>query len=599
MTTGTAPADETAPAEAEVRAALERVLASASFRASPQLGAFLRFVVDEVLGGRGANLKGYTIAVEALGRDPRFNPQIDPIVRVEATRLRRALERHYAAEGGDDPVIIALPRGTYAPVFTRRVGDNPTAPALPGPMPPSPPSQRPPSLARPAVGAALRVLVFVAVIAAVIAGRTATQPDGALANGPAITGSTAPDGAPTSARPSNGMPVLEVETLRVVGQPGQGDIAPESLTETIKDAFARFDTINVASQSPPAEEGSGAVNAAPRSRADYRLSGAVEYGEHGAVLRFQLIDAREGTIAWSRRLTTERGDPPAAESRVAVALTDALLQSYGVIRARDHAKQLASPTGDPRYRCVLEAAESFRSYAAPDHERARGCLEHLTAAEPSFAVGFEFLAAIYYREYALGLGGRRDDRATLDLALRAAGRALELNPESGHAYQMLFVVLFARGDLDSAFAAGEKAMALNRYDTTAIAEYGGRLILTGETARGMAMMQRAGETGGLRPGWQHFYMFLGYYLDGDMKEAASQADQITADGYPLGLVARAITAKAAGDTNLAHDLIERLIDLAPGWRKDARGELARAIRAPAIVERLLQGLAEAGLSDAS
>src|SRR5689334_12663883 len=596
MTTGTAPADETALAESEVRAALERVLASASFRASPQLGAFLRFVVDEVLAGRGANLKGYTIAVEALGRDPRFNPQIDPIVRVDATQLRRALERHYAAEGGDDPVIIALPRGTYAPVFTRRTADNPTAPAHPSE---TPPSQRPPSLVRPAVGAALRVLVFVAVIAAVIAGRVATQPDGALANGPDITGSTAPDSAPTSARPSNGMPVLEVEALHVLGAPGQGDIAPESLTETIKDAFARFDTINVASQSPPAEEGLGAVNAAPRSRADYRLTGSVEYGDHGAVLRFQLIDAREGTIAWSRRLTTERGDPPAAESRVVVALTDALLQSYGVIRARDHAKQLASPTGDPRYRCVLEAAESFRSYAAADHERARGCLERLTAAEPSFAVGFEFLAAIYYREYALGLGGPRDDRATLDLALRAARRALELNPESGRAYQMLFVVLFARGDVDSAFAAGEKAMALNQYDTTAIAEYGGRLILTGETARGMAMMQRAGETGGLRPGWQHFYMFLGYYLDGDMKEAASQADQITVDGYPLGLVARAITAKAAGDANLAHDLIARLLDLAPGWRKDPRGELARAIRAPAIVERLLQGRAEAGLTGAS
>lgn len=589
MTTGTAPAADNAPTEAEVRAAIERVLASASFRASPQLGAFLRFVVDEVLGGRGANLKGYTIAVEALGRDPRFNPQIDPIVRVEGTRLRRALERHYAADGGDDPVIIALPRGTYAPVFMRRAAAPPTASAPPGPVPPR--------LARPAVGAVLRVLVLVALIAAVIAGRVATQPDGAVANGPVTTGSIDPDRAPTSPRPSNGMPILEVEALHVLGAPRQGDIAADSLTETIKDAFARFDTINVASQSPPAEE--GAATAAPGPRADYRLSGSVEYSEHGAALRFQLIDAREGTIAWSRRLTAERGDPSAAESRVVGVLTDALLQSYGVIRARDHAKQLASPAGDPRYRCVLDAAESFRSFQAADHERARNCLEHLTAAEPSFAVGFEYLAAIYYREYALGLEGRRDDRATLDLALRAARRALELNPASGRAYQMLFVVLFARGDLAAAFAAGEKAMALNRYDTTAMAEYGGRLILTGETARGMAMLQRAGESGELRPGWQHFYMFLGYYLGGDMKEAASQADQITADGYPLGLVARAVTAHAVGNSKVAHEFVARLLALAPRWRHDARGELARSIRCPASVERLVQDLAAAGLTGAS
>jgi hypothetical protein len=115
----------------------------------------------------------------------------------------------------------------------------------------------------------------------------------------------------------------------------------------------------------------------------------------------------------------------------------------------------------------------------------------------------------------------------------------------------------------------------------------------------MAMLQQAGEPGDLRPGWQHFYMFLGYYLGGDMKEAASQADQITADGYPLGLVARAVTAHAVGDPKLAHELVARLLDLAPRWRHDARGELARSIRCPASVERLVQDLAAAGLTGAS
>ncbi len=130
MTPPADPAAPDGPDETEVRAALECVLASASFRGSPQLGAFLRFVVDETLHGRGASLKGYTIAVEALGRDPRFNPQIDPIVRVEATRLRRALERYYAGEGLADSVIIDLARGSYAPTFLRRGAarsSNPTA----------------------------------------------------------------------------------------------------------------------------------------------------------------------------------------------------------------------------------------------------------------------------------------------------------------------------------------------------------------------------------------------------------------------------------------------------------------------------------------
>ena len=33
----------------------------------------------------------------------------------------------------------------------------------------------------------------------------------------------------------------------------------------------------------------------------------------------------------------------------------------GVIRARDRAKHLASAAGDPRYRCILEAADSLRT----------------------------------------------------------------------------------------------------------------------------------------------------------------------------------------------------------------------------------------------
>src|ERR1043166_2092974 len=87
------------PSAQEIRAALERVAASEVMRSSPQLTAFLRFVVEAVLEGNSDRIKGYVIAVEVLKRGAQFNPQIDPIVRVEATRLRRTLERYYASEG--------------------------------------------------------------------------------------------------------------------------------------------------------------------------------------------------------------------------------------------------------------------------------------------------------------------------------------------------------------------------------------------------------------------------------------------------------------------------------------------------------------------
>jgi len=102
---------------ADIRVVLDRVVASPGLSKSPQLVSFLRFVVETVLTGKGRQIKAYTIATDALGRDARFDPQTDPIVRVEAGRLRRALRNYYANGGGNDAVLIELPRGSYVPLF--------------------------------------------------------------------------------------------------------------------------------------------------------------------------------------------------------------------------------------------------------------------------------------------------------------------------------------------------------------------------------------------------------------------------------------------------------------------------------------------------
>jgi hypothetical protein len=108
---------EGTPDATEIRAALARLIASPAFSKSPQLAHFIKFVVDETLAGRGDRIKAYTVAADALGRDANFDPQNDPIVRVEAGRLRRALTNYYGNGGRDDLVIIELPRGSYMPEF--------------------------------------------------------------------------------------------------------------------------------------------------------------------------------------------------------------------------------------------------------------------------------------------------------------------------------------------------------------------------------------------------------------------------------------------------------------------------------------------------
>jgi hypothetical protein len=119
------------PPDAEhCHAAVARVLASPAFQSSPKLAAFLRFVVDAALSGRSDRIKGYTIGTEARGRGKDFDPQSDPIVRVEAGRLRRTLDAYYTGPGAGDPIIIALPVGSYVPTFTFRDA-APSSPAEP------------------------------------------------------------------------------------------------------------------------------------------------------------------------------------------------------------------------------------------------------------------------------------------------------------------------------------------------------------------------------------------------------------------------------------------------------------------------------------
>jgi adenylate cyclase len=115
-----APAEEAGLRADQVREQLGRIVASVTFRGSLRLTSFLRFVVETALAGHGNRIKAYTVAVEALGRPENFDPQDDPIVRVEAVRLRQALAHYYADVGVDDSVIIEMPRGSYVPVFGRR-----------------------------------------------------------------------------------------------------------------------------------------------------------------------------------------------------------------------------------------------------------------------------------------------------------------------------------------------------------------------------------------------------------------------------------------------------------------------------------------------
>ena len=105
------------------RTEVELLLNSRTFARTNNLGRFLSFVCDKYFEGATSEIKEYSIAVQALGRPPDFDPQLDTVVRVTAHNLRKRLELYYGTQGADHVVQICLPPGHYVPLFLYR-GEN-------------------------------------------------------------------------------------------------------------------------------------------------------------------------------------------------------------------------------------------------------------------------------------------------------------------------------------------------------------------------------------------------------------------------------------------------------------------------------------------
>jgi PAS domain S-box-containing protein len=572
------------PSGAEVRATLERMTASDMFRTSPQLATFLRFVVEATLRGEGAQIKGYTIAVEALGRGENFDPQQDPIVRVEAGRLRRTMEQYYAGPGATDLIVIDLPLGRYIPTFHYRGAEGGIS-ALPEGR----------SFAagalhawRASLGSVPRtwrvwspivVLVLIGTMALVAIGRWDRQ-----------TSTTAPVSSDqrlmSAFRAGNGFPVVSIQPFEATGTPAVSGIALEGLRRKLADALARFDEITVAL---PTTTFAGAGNQAPDK---YDLGMTAEGRDDGtASLTFRLIDASDNTLVWSRTFDRTQFplNPGANEERVVEEVASTLARTFGIIHSRERGKA----DNDPRYACVLKTLDYLRGLDAGEYVQARACLERVTRLDPNFAVGFAWLSLIYIREYQYEDFGHPDGPPALDRALKAAQRAVALKPQSARAHEALLGTYFARGEFAAAFAEGDTALLLNPFDPATRTVYGMRLVAVGQYDRGAALLKDTSVNSVQRPTWLNSYLFLAAYLKGDLATAAQYANLDTSETHPLNLLARALLAARNGDKGRAKETMDRLNSLYPKWRDSPRRELQKFIPSTEIVDRLMHDLAVA------
>lgn len=590
MTEGVAGRDGSGSiAPEDIRAQLGRVLASDIFRSAPQLTAFLSYVVEQALAGRAGELKGYTIAVEAFGRSAEFDPQSDPIVRVEAGRLRKALNLYFAAEGVRDPIRIAIPVGAYVPSFMQRMpAEFERFATAPEPASLAPPEVRPRRLWLYAAGSAAlaAVIALAAWHLADIGSPPGAGSPSIEAQVPRPAGAVGPD---QPAPPQPAEPTTAAASLPVISVVVAGDIVDPAIEDAARlfmrhlvDTMARFDDLLVVKTPGTAqrpEEGADYVLTLNTARAGDNVEGFV-----------RLSAAKDGRVVWTtsgERSLAAMSD--GAELReLAQRLAIRLAQPFGILHA-----DLRLATLPPGISCIYQAFNFRRHMKADEHLAARNCLDALIARDPEFHPAWSHLALLTADEYASGLNARPG--SPLDRALAAAINAARLAPASARAHQAMMEAQFLRGMTEEALKSGREAMTRNPYDPDIMADLGARYVQLGRAAEGLPLLERAVALSNGRPSWYDAFLYFAAYLTGAQKLAEVQASLLKAEETPLALIARAVASAAANDRVETEEVLRQLGQAEPLFALDARLYLARKGFSSAVSDRILAAIGQVGL----
>ncbi|MCX5497344.1 hypothetical protein OSH11_21785 [Kaistia dalseonensis] len=544
----------------EIRAAVATIKRCPVFSASRQLNAFLTYVVDKVLAGEADRIKAYSIATEALGRPESFDPAMDPIVRVEAGRLRRALAAYYEGEGATAPLRIDIPRGTYVPRFERSAA----------PMPAVEIAQEPGERGLGRLWLMLLLAIMVLALAALAYWWFSPAPR--MSSGLENLMTPIAANRPTAPR-------IYVDTFTIANDLAIEGLSGDRFRARVATAMARFDEVTVVTR--------------PEGDADYVVRGSVEEGSNGIVASALLVHRASGRVVWSGRFTAPRdpAHPAGPIDRLMRDIVVEIVQPYGVVMADRLAR---TDSADDGFACVIKAFDYWRNFDAAHHAAARSCLEALTRRYPNYALPFAQLAFFYVDEERFGFNPRTGTPA-LERALQAATTAVQLAPTSARAHEALQNAYFAAGRFDRALEAGAKAVSLNPLDTDIIADYGRVLIVEGHYERGMAQINQSAEANAAYPGWYDLYRGLAAFQAGDTAGMRTYLARTNLSANPLTPVLRLIAADRSGDAAKAAAIRAEMRVQFPALVADPTAELSRLVPNPDLVRRLVTAADAAGL----
>ena len=575
------------PNAEEVKAELARVLGSAVFAQAGRSTEFLRFVVEETLAGRGDRLKGYTIAIEVFGKPPEFDAQSDPLVRVEAGRLRRRLIEYYHGEGSHDPVRIALPKNGYAPTFASTVAAAPTAAA--------------PSASK--VRRTKRMwLLRGAVIGSIVATAAALLAWVAWYRGappaPALNGEAA--AARTHSGPVSALgPRLLVLPLEDLSGDASLDAVAAGTTEEIIRALVAFNIFATASTTGHTLELADLATLRKEFDAGYVLTGSVRAANADLRITLRLVDTEVGTQLWSRAFDEhlDRRDAIAVEDKIGTTAAEILSSPFGPVYGHEIVRTADRPGRDlDPYECLLRFYEYTRFFDPTGHADSLQCMQRAVKGEPRFAPAWSALGVLYLHEHLYGYSRQPDRSPPLDRALEAVRTSLDIDGSGRVAAVTLAGTRLARGDRQAFDTAIERCLAMKPLHPAVALLLGYLLIESGDWQRGAPLLDEALPLTTNVPGWAYVAYAFRYLETHDYEQALASALRSDAPNWFVTSMTVTASAALAGRMDIAQREKARLLEIYPDFESSGRAQIAKWNLDPMLLAALLDGLKLAGLN---
>ena len=525
-----------APSQQQIGEQLNRILSDTEFERSPKISKFLHFVVNETLSGKKSYIKAHTVAINVFEKDENFDPQLDPLVRVNAVRLRRMLAQYYTSEGSDDEIIIDIPKGSYVPKFSFRNAIKNTT------------GKKELNVSADASFPSIAVLNFK---------NLCVEPEHAnIANG--ITLEII----------SN---LYKFKELTVIAR------STETLTEDkLTDATRLKQIIDV----------------------QYVISGSVFIDNENIRITVALDDTVTNTNIWANSYTEKLNIKSllTIQDEIVSHTATTIAQPFGVIIRKELVKLNRKTTDNLNaYENYLYYYQFILTLSPEDHLKARNALERAVEIDPLFSDAWAALAIIYAMEYQLSMNRMTREIDAKELAYQTARKALKIAPDNSRARYAVFYADMVNNNMQDCKKFAEQALKINPNNPLMLADYGLHLSLSGEWEEGLEKLRYAAVLNPAHPDFYHFPFVLDYYRRKKYREALDEAQNINMPEYFWTHVFFAVIYSALGDLANAQSAIKELKNLYPNINENMRFELEKWHIEQDLIEEMVQGLEYAGL----